>query len=93
MISHRQGNTIGISIVIKEELPVEMLLAFDEFAAIADWDYSDVSETAVANSELLEDVMYRHGFTGYYDEWWDYSDTNRYELKSVAHDNTVNGDS
>lgn len=85
--SHSQGNTIDISMVYEDGSPVEMPSAFDEFSAIADRDYSDVSETAAANSELLENVMYRHGFTGYYGEWWDYSDTNRYELNPDAHDN------
>ena len=60
--------------------------AFDEFAAIADRDYSDVSETAANNSRLLEEVMYRNGFTGYRGEWWDYSDTERYELLPFAND-------
>lgn len=34
-------------------------------AALADRDYSDVSETAAANARLLEDAMTRAGFTGY----------------------------
>ncbi len=78
--SHSRGNTIDISLVYEDGSPVEMPSAFDEFEAIADRDYSDVSETAAANSRLLEEVMYRHGFTGYWGEWWDYSDTNQYEL-------------
>ena len=31
--------------------------------------------------------MYRNGFTGYRGEWWDYSDTNRYEVKPVIINN------
>lgn len=84
--SHSRGNTIDISLVYEDGSPVEMPSAFDEFAAIADRDYTDVSETAAANSRLLEEVMYRNGFTGYRGEWWDYSDTNRYELIPVSHD-------
>lgn len=81
--SHSRGNTIDISIVYEDGSPVEMPSAFDEFAAIADRDYSDVSELAANNSRLLEEVMYRNGFTGYRGEWWDYSDTNRYEVKPM----------
>lgn len=84
--SHSRGNTIDISLVYEDGSPVEMPSAFDEFAAIADRDYTDVSETAAANSRLLEEVMYRNGFTGYRGEWWDYSDINRYELIPVTHD-------
>ncbi len=81
--SHSRGNTIDISIVYEDGSPVEMPSAFDEFTAIADRDYSDVSEAAANNSRLLEEVMYRNGFTGYRGEWWDYSDTNRYDVKPV----------
>lgn len=90
--SHSRGNTIDISLVYEDGSPVEMPSAFDEFAATADREYSDVSDTAAANSRLLEDVMYRNGFTGYQGEWWDYSDTDRYELIPVAHDTDI-GDS
>ncbi len=82
--SHSQGNTIDISLVYEDGSLVEMPSAFDEFEAIADRDYSDVSETAAENSRLLEKIMYKYGFTGYYGEWWDYSDTNQYELIPVA---------
>lgn len=75
---HSLGNTIDISIVHLDGTPVEMPSGFDEFSSIADRDYSDVSETAAANSRLLEDVMYRNGFTGYSGEWWDYSDTQEF---------------
>lgn len=90
--SHSRGNTIDISLVYEDGSPVEMPSAFDEFAAIADRDYTDISETATTNSRLLEEVMYRNGFTGYRGEWWDYSDTNRYELIPVAHDDSNIGD-
>ena len=82
--SHSLGNTIDISMVYADGTPLEMPSAFDEFSAIADRDYSDVSDTAAANSMQLEDVMYRNGFTGYYGEWWDYSDTESYELKAFV---------
>lgn len=85
--SHSRGNTIDISLVYEDGSPVEMPSAFDEFAAIADRDYSDVSEAAANNSRLLEEVMYRNGFTGYQGEWWDYSDTNRYEIKPLIINN------
>lgn len=90
--SHSKGNTIDISMVYADGSPVEMPSAFDEFSAIADRDYSDVPDDAASNAMLLEDVMYRNGFTGYYGEWWDYSDTNRYELRPVAHENADSED-
>ena len=77
--SHSKGNTIDISMVYANGSPVEMPSAFDEFSAIADRDYSDVPDDAASNAMLLEDVMYRNGFTGYRGEWWDYSDINSYD--------------
>ena len=88
--SHSRGNTIDISLVYEDGSSVEMPSAFDEFAANADRDYSDVSEVAANNSRLLEEVMYRNGFTGYRGEWWDYSDTNRYEVKPVIKNDKSN---
>lgn len=91
--SHSRGNTIDISMVYEDGSSVEMPSAFDEFAAIADRDYSDVSESAAANSRLLEEVMYRNGFTGYKGEWWDYSDTNRYDIIPAVQYSSDIGDS
>lgn len=79
--SHGRGNTMDISLVYDEDgSEVTMPSLFDEFNASADRDYNDVSAEAAANAQLLEEVMFSNGFTGYRGEWWDYSDTNRYEL-------------
>lgn len=72
--SHSRGNTIDISIVTLENEPMEMPSEFDEFSLIADRDYSDVSKEAAENSRMLEEIMNNNGFTGYWGEWWDYSD-------------------
>ena len=92
LTSHSKGNTIDISIVYEDGSPVELPSAFDDFSAVADRNYSDVSETAKKNAILLESVMYENGFTGYKGEWWDYSDTETYTLIEVADETTGNGD-
>ena len=81
--SHSRGNTVDVTLVTLSGEAVEMPSDFDEFAAIADRDYSDVSETAAANARLLEMTMEAHGFTGYVNEWWHYSDTVRYEAEDL----------
>ena len=81
--SHSRGNTIDITIADKEGNPIVMPSAFDEFTAIADRDYSDADPEAASNAQLLERIMFSCGFTGYRGEWWDYSDTQRYELISI----------
>ena len=78
--SHSRGNTVDITILRIDGENVEMPSEFDEFTAIADRDYSDVSEAAAENARLLEDIMYRNGFSGYRKEWWHYSDTVKYDV-------------
>lgn len=80
LTSHSRGNTVDISIVYEDGSLVEMPSAFDEFSSVADRDYSDASEMAAKNAQLLENIMYNNGFTGYRGEWWDYSDINTYDL-------------
>ena len=53
---------------------------FDDFSALADRDYSDVSETAAGNARLLEAAMTEAGFTGYSAEWWHYTDVDGYPV-------------
>ena len=81
--SHSRGNTVDLTLVTLRGGAVEMPSAFDEFAAVADRDYSDVSDTAEANAMLLEMVMQKHGFDGYVNEWWHYSDSVSYEAEDL----------
>ena len=82
--SHSRGNTVDVTLVTLSGEPVEMPSDFDEFAAIADRDYSDVSETAKANALLLETTMQKYGFNGYWNEWWHYTDTVSYEAEDLV---------
>ena len=81
--SHSRGNTVDVTLVTLSGEAVEMPSDFDEFTAIADRDYSDVSEAAAENARLLEMTMEAHGFTGYVNEWWHYSDTVSYEAEEL----------
>lgn len=84
--SHSRGNTVDISIVNNDGSPIEMPSDFDEFSKIADRNYCDVSESAAINSMILEEIMYKNGFTGYQGEWWDYSDIDKYDIEIMATD-------
>ena len=72
---HSRGNTVDITLVTLDGVELEMPTGFDDFTARADRDYSDVTETAAANAQLLEKLMSAHGFTPYSAEWWHYTDT------------------
>ena len=76
--SHTRGDTIDITLVYEDGTEVLMPTGFDDFSAKADRNYSDVDSAAAENALLLQRLMYKHGFTGYHGEWWDYSDTVKY---------------
>ena len=77
---HCRGNTVDITIVTLDGESVEMPTDFDDFSALADRDYSDVSAQAAENARLLEREMQAEGFTGYSAEWWHYTDSDGYDV-------------
>ena len=77
---HSRGNTVDITLVTLDGGAVEMPSGFDEFSALADRDYSDVSETAAQHASLLEQAMTDAGFIPYSGEWWHYSDSVQYDV-------------
>ena len=81
--SHSRGSTVDITLVTLDGDPVEMPTDFDDFTAMADRDYSDVSEEAAANAGLLEEAMTVAGFKPYSAEWWHYSDTEPYPVEET----------
>ena len=74
---HTCGDTVDVTLVTLEGGAVEMPSGFDDFSALADRDYADVSAQEAENARLLERVMEDCGFTGYDKEWWHYSDNDR----------------
>ena len=81
--SHSRGNTIDMTLVDANGIELEMPTEFDDFSTRADRNYSDCTEAAANNSQLLESLMEKYGFTGYYGEWWHYSDTTSYPVDHV----------
>lgn len=75
---HNTGRTMDITLVDLEGNEIHMPTEFDSFSTLADRDYSDCDDEAAANATLLEDIMKKHGFTGYKGEWWDFTDTEGY---------------
>ncbi len=79
--SHSRGNTVDVTLVDLEGCELEMPTGFDDFTALADRDYSDCSEAAAKNAQLLQGIMSIHGFTGYFGEWWHFTDTKTYPVE------------
>lgn len=77
---HSKGNTVDVTLVCADGTEVPMPSGFDDFSALADRDYSDVSAEAARNAEILEQAMAQSGFEGYSGEWWHYSDSTDYPV-------------
>lgn len=77
---HSRGNTVDVTLVRTDGTEIELPSGFDDHTALADRDYSDVSQTAKANALLLENAMTAGGFKGYSGEWWHYSDSTDYPV-------------
>lgn len=79
--SHNLGGTVDITLVLQDGTDVEMPTEFDDFSAKADRHYEEINVEAVKNVQILEKTMYKYGFIGYKNEWWDYSDTSHYSFE------------
>lgn len=80
--SHTNGGTVDVTLMKDGQL-CEMPSDMDEYSALGDRNYSDVSAEAASNARLLEQVMTANGFVGYFGEWWHYSDTTGYNYADV----------
>lgn len=81
---HSRGGTVDVTLVCPDGSPVEMPTEFDDFSALADRDYSDASEAAREHALILERAMEAAGFSGYFAEWWHYSDTADWPADDLA---------
>ncbi len=81
--SHSRGNTLDITLVDANDKELEMPSGFDEFTAYGDRDYSDCTDAAAKNAQLLQEVMERNGFTGLQTEWWHYAENTQYDIEKV----------
>ena len=81
--SHSRGNTVDLTLVDANGYELLMPTEFDDFSALANRSYNDCDPDAASNAILLENLMKKHGFEPYYNEWWHYSDTTSYEAEEM----------
>lgn len=81
--NHSRGYAIDLTLVDAAGKEPKMPTAFDDFSAKADRDYTDCTEEEAKNAILLQEVMERHGFKGYYGEWWHFNDTDTYPVEET----------
>lgn len=78
--NHCRGNAVDVTLCDAEGRELEMPSEFDDFSAKADWDFSDCSEAAAENAELLRKVMENNGLMAYNSEWWHFTDETAYPV-------------
>lgn len=81
--SHSRGNTVDVTIVDAEGKELEMPTGFDDFTTYADRDYSDCTNAAAENAQLLQELMEKHGFQGLQSEWWHFTENVDYPIEKV----------
>lgn len=79
--NHSRGFAVDLTLVDAEGNELPMPTAFDDFSARADRDYSECDPQSAENARLLESVMEKHGFQGYWGEWWHFNDTQKYDVE------------
>lgn len=79
--AHCRGSNVDVTIVDSNGKELEMPSGFDDFSAAGDRDFSDCSAEAAKNAQLLDSLMTKHGFTGFILEWWQYTDTDDYDVE------------
>lgn len=71
---HTRGSTLDLTIVnIQSGEELDMGEHWDFFGEISHHDSPLVGDVATANRNLLRDVMVKHGFSPYANEWWHYT--------------------
>lgn len=87
--SHSRGHTVDVTLVNAEGRELEMPTGFDEFSSFADRDYSDCTDAAARNAQLLQDIMEKHGFVGLQTEWWHFTEDAYYDIERVFDPGTI----
>lgn len=86
---HNRACAVDVSLAKLSNLEeVDVPTMFDDFSEKAHPDYSDISNEAAKNRNLLIEVMKEFGFTVYPTEWWhfDYRTWENFKLMDIHFD-------
>ena len=70
---HSRGSSVDLTLATSDGVPVDMGGDFDLMDDRSHHDYTDLTETQLANRKLLLDGMLKFGFKSYINEWWHYN--------------------
>jgi D-alanyl-D-alanine dipeptidase len=70
---HNRGISVDLTLIdLNTGKELDMGTGFDDFSEKASHDYSRLSTQVLANRQLLNNVMKKHGFIALESEWWHY---------------------
>lgn len=67
---HTRGTAVDVTLIDKKGRELPMPSDYDDFTERANRKYQGATSEEKHNRQLLEDVMVRHGFLPFPDEWW-----------------------
>ncbi|CAN5142052.1 M15 family metallopeptidase [soil metagenome] len=71
---HSRGSTVDLTIIdMNTQEEVDMGGAYDFFGDRSHHNYSGITAKQKANRAILKNVMIKHGFKPYTQEWWHYT--------------------
>ncbi|MCY1273764.1 D-alanyl-D-alanine dipeptidase [compost metagenome] len=70
---HSRGSTVDLTLVDGSGRELDMGSPFDFFGPISHHDTSLITPAQAQNRETLRNLMTRHGFEPYAEEWWHYT--------------------
>ena len=71
---HNRGAAVDVTLVDFDGKELEMPTPIDEMTERAHRDYDQLTKRTLANRDLLEEMMTRHGFIPLATEWWHFDD-------------------
>lgn len=85
---HNRGCAIDITLVDKYDKELDMGTDFDCFTEKAHKSYTNLPEDVLKNRKLLHNIMEKHHFIGWKNEWWhfDFENWQDYPILDIAFD-------
>jgi len=83
---HNRGCAVDLTLIdLDTGKELEMPTLFDDFTSKASHNYMDMPENIIKNRQIIRDIMIKHGFTIYVNEWWhyNYKTYKDYELMNI----------
>ena len=70
---HSRGSTLDLTIVNAQGVELDMGSGWDYFGKKSHAFYKDISTEQQASRQKLREIMIRHGFAPYDEEWWHFT--------------------